>query len=592
MPLVHPVAELEKLSEASTTPLARAMSELARSVVDGDVRAQDSARARLAVLMRQTLRYAILLGRRRVLLEADAATAKASREDRRRQLLENCSATRLLESGLGISPFATSNEGAKPGKRLEFAAPLQMPKTAFDEAIADLLGREPRLAFGYEAVQILYADQHAFALAKSIDIEVTKRVQQAMTTMLRQGTTLESAQDVIGQLGRWTRSYADTVYRTNVATAYSAGRFVQAADPDVEDVFKAFEFVTAGDVDVRHNHEAGHGSIASTRDPIWDRMAPPLGYNSFLPGTRVSGRVVGASRAPYRGPVVHVQTGNGRRLSVTVNHPVLTASGWKPAGLLREGDHLLCYGGQVEALGLRDPRVAALVAPGRRAVHDEHVMPAIEDVYDALRARRDLVQSVLPGVTALDFHGDATSFYRDVDVVRPDRELFRHVETATEQFLGELVLPTAWRPSASGDRTGLLLARPPVLCSFGPAADAHAFADETARQHATADPEFARQAQQALAGGVLLDSVTNVDHDSYSGHVYDLQTEGGWLLASTIVTSNCRCQLELVDVWELEQRGLIRQGQVVRSLNGGALWYPDPGFGGGRPDRRLAGLAA
>lgn len=259
MPLVHPIAEVERLSAASTTPLARVLTEIAQAIVHRDDRAQTAARARLADLLRQTLRYAIVLGRRRVLLEADASVLKATRIERRVQLRENSSAVIYVE-------FATAR------------TPL-MPRIAFDEAIADLLARDDRLAFGYEAVQRLYADEHAFALAQSIDLHVTERVHMALGKMLRTGTTLENAQDVIQELGRWTRGYAETVYRTNVATAYSAGRFIQAADPDVEVVFKAFEFVTAGDVDVRHNHAAGHGAVAGTRDPMWDRLAPPLGYN-------------------------------------------------------------------------------------------------------------------------------------------------------------------------------------------------------------------------------------------------------------------------------------------------------------------------
>ena len=58
--------------------------------------------------------------------------------------------------------------------------------------------------------------------------------------------------------------------------------------------------------------------------------------------------------------------------------------------------------------------------------------------------------------------------------------------------------------------------------------------------------------------------------------MYDLQTSTGWILSQGIVTSNCRCAAEFVSVFDLEKRGLIRNGRVMR--------YLPPGFAQAHPD--------
>ena len=249
MPPVHPVDELERLSFLSTEPLARAVGDLAAARALGDDAAGDRAVARVERLVGQTVRLAALLGARRLLIEADAAAAGVSRFQRR----EAC------------------REWAR-------YVPL-VPGVRFGEAIDELLARRPQLAFGWRAVQRLYDDEYVFSLARSVDLRVTARVQESLAEALRGGLSPDDARRRVAREGGWPESYAQTVYRTTLSTAYSAGRFAQAADPDVRAVFKAFEFVTAGDVDVRHNHAAAEGLVAGADDPLWERYAPPLGYN-------------------------------------------------------------------------------------------------------------------------------------------------------------------------------------------------------------------------------------------------------------------------------------------------------------------------
>lgn len=74
-------------------------------------------------------------------------------------------------------------------------------------------------------------------------------------------------------------AYLETVYRTNIQTAYGAGRFRQITDPDVISVRRFVQYRTAGDNRVRENHRALDGVIFESSSGEWHRIAPPCGFN-------------------------------------------------------------------------------------------------------------------------------------------------------------------------------------------------------------------------------------------------------------------------------------------------------------------------
>lgn len=55
--------------------------------------------------------------------------------------------------------------------------------------------------------------------------------------------------------------------------------------------------------------------------------------------------------------------------------------------------------------------------------------------------------------------------------------------------------------------------------------------------------EFAQDLRAAFPGHIALDRVTQISRRFYRGHVYDLQSVGGWNVAGGILVSNCRCSL-------------------------------------------------
>lgn len=232
--------ELLELVNKSFTGFIPLFEELARSALQRDAERRARAFERLQRRFTALLTFANLLARRRVLLQVDT----------------------------GVFGFAAGE--VPPWTRADFKP---------EEAIRDLVSREPRLAKTAEEVAELYRKEHAFALAWSAEKEITKRVQKEVARALREGKPEPSAVTAIRAIGDWTRAYANTVYRTNVVTAFEAGNQRQAEEPEVAAVAPAFRFTATLDADVRPNHAAAHGLIAGVNDPVWGRFSPPLGYN-------------------------------------------------------------------------------------------------------------------------------------------------------------------------------------------------------------------------------------------------------------------------------------------------------------------------
>lgn len=247
-----PKDELADLQDKATPQFTSAMNALAEAQMAGDQRAYDAATARLAELLEQTITYSDLLGRRRLMLEAKGG---------KKELPEAPAKT------MSMMAFASRKD-----------SPV-LPNVPFTEAVDDILSREPVIARSFRRVGDILRRRHAFALARSASLELTKKIRDTVGRMMREGKGEVRAGEVISRLGDWSAAYGRTVYRTNLATAYSAGRFAQARDPEVSEFVGAFEFQAVQDSDARPHHRAAHGLLASTTDPIWERYSPPLGFN-------------------------------------------------------------------------------------------------------------------------------------------------------------------------------------------------------------------------------------------------------------------------------------------------------------------------
>lgn len=177
-----------------------------------------------------------------------------------------------------------------------------LPRVTFEKALEDMVDRTPvtlRRAADRSAQQIskLYGSGRVVAFANSAEAAVTKRVQDLIGQAIKEGIPEQAAvingrfepgagrlitmgvKAVAEQTANWTEAYAKMSFRTNLNTAVTAGRFRQVQDPDVRQVIPAFRFDSVGDGDTRHNHDAADGLIFKVDNPVWNKIAPPLGYN-------------------------------------------------------------------------------------------------------------------------------------------------------------------------------------------------------------------------------------------------------------------------------------------------------------------------
>lgn len=191
------------------------------------------------------------------------------------------------------------------------SAQVVLPRVTLKEAVQDMIDRTPvtiRRAAERTAQRIaqLYDEGRVVAFARSAEAAVTKRVQALIVQAMREGLGEGEAgmrltmgvEEVRKRTAAWTESYARMAFRTNLNTAVTAGRFRQAQDQDVRAVVPCFRFDAVGDGDTRDNHRAADGLIFKVDNPIWNKIAPPLGYSCrcslsyvTLPELRRMGRV-------------------------------------------------------------------------------------------------------------------------------------------------------------------------------------------------------------------------------------------------------------------------------------------------------------
>lgn len=301
------------------------------------------------------------------------------------------------------------------------------------------------------------------------------------------------------------------------------------------------------------------GSLHGRAFPVGDAPPIPAHLNCVLPGSLVStASVLAAAKSLYRGRVVEVRTEGGRRISVTEKHPVLTSRGWVRASEVRRGDDLVNYPGS--------DREPSGINP-----HDHDVPTAIEEVFRSLEESVGVGSARVPP-SPEDLHGDAVGVEGEVHVVWADGGVSGVGNTSGREHLrdhnfdrapmveGSDPLPSgrnldavlerlrlsAYRVMGGlGESESLGLGRLRHACEHcgGPISRNDSVGDQSTSDDTPVAPEEFRDRLLALPCGVSLDRVVNVDHSSYSGHVYDLQTVSGTINCGGVIIHNCRCVL-------------------------------------------------
>jgi len=164
---------------------------------------------------------------------------------------------------------------------------------AFDEAkfILETLPFEEALRF-FQSKIPLTADEflklarqaqvRAFTVADVAGLDAIKEIQASLTKAIDEGLSLAGWKKAMKEsLGQWgIKGFrAETIYRTNLQTAYQVGRYEQMTDPDVIEMRPYWRYVAVMDEHTRPTHAALHGKVFRSDDPFWDHWYPQNGYN-------------------------------------------------------------------------------------------------------------------------------------------------------------------------------------------------------------------------------------------------------------------------------------------------------------------------
>lgn len=145
------------------------------------------------------------------------------------------------------------------------------------------------------------ANTHAFTVARVTAVDVLEDIRDAVSRAIEEGVSLgefqKSLSEILDRKGwfswkgedaevtfpdgtvrkRLTPWRLETIYRTNVQSAYATGRYRQMLEVAERRPFWMYDAV--GDRRTRPSHAAMDGKVYRFDHPFWDRWYPPNGFN-------------------------------------------------------------------------------------------------------------------------------------------------------------------------------------------------------------------------------------------------------------------------------------------------------------------------
>lgn len=171
---------------------------------------------------------------------------------------------------------------------------------------------------------------------------------------------------------------AQIIYETNLATAYSAGRYAQMTEPETLATFPFWQYVHSGSSHPRLQHLAWNGLVLRADDGWWGTHYPPNGWRCGCWVRPVMREELGGmgKRGPDRAPALEPRTVNvPGRGAVQVPKGIDPGFDYNPGAAWKSG--------QVKPPGEASPppapRIAAFAPPPRASVSERAA--ALADAY-------------------------------------------------------------------------------------------------------------------------------------------------------------------------------------------------------------------
>lgn len=399
-------------------------------------------------------------------------------------------------------------------------------------------------------------------------------IRGTLTEGFHAGESIPQLTRRVREQAQFAEARARAVARTETIMAANGGAMTQAkSQPDVLRPTTK-QWLSTKDGRTRLTHRIANGQQRPLDKPFRIGGASvqfpgdPLGpaaecVNCVIGSTKVSTtKATMVMRSWYEGEIIEIRTAS-QTLTVTPNHPVLTGRGWVAAGKLQPTDDVAC-GHFV----------------GHFSEHDvKHEPTEIAHVYESAAPPRGTQSERRPG----NFHGERREC--EIRVVSPDRGLCIEDVTLSAEELEQftLTLADASNTSVGSAQPCLLTARittddlkrialgtssiigssytsaslldrfvghdPTIL--LGKSAECDAVLDEQASDHVARDVVLTGESELWSAVEVSLHEIVFIGRHPFSGHVFNLSTEGGWFIGNGIITHNCRCTT-LFDVDEVD----------------------------------------
>ena len=430
-------------------------------------------------------------------------------------------------------------------------------------------------------------------------LEQAESVIKSLNKTLASGGTFNDFQKLVAESEIvLPKHYLDNVFRTNIQSAYGHGRWQQQQRN--KDKRQYLMYSAINDSRVRPAHLALNRIVLPIDHPFWLTHYPPLGFRCFLPETKIDGASHGAIKRFYSGKIVKLVTKSGRELRVTANHPILTSRGWVIAELIKQGDNLIAYDRPVESLNangltrkvyndefvptaenlfktfvghaLAIGKASSFKLNGNLFASDSEIH--IDVIDDGLSIKIDSNEGKGVEQRMFVIRNDGTCFETIKACGTPDSGCVvadivlsqdainitgRGVEGSSDFTLADILRLIEIEDSklqlSIGVPTGIPGSRALTLNStwslfdglpldrFGLASSSqdNTLFEELSSNGLSDDSGLFGYLINTHASHVATDPVINVIEDSYSGHVYDFQSDSGLLSADGIITHNCRC---------------------------------------------------
>ena len=124
----------------------------------------------------------------------------------------------------------------------------------------------------------------AFTVSGITSLEVLTGILKQLESALNDGLTAKEFRDSVNEIlvkkgyEGMTPFQADNIFRTNIQTAYSVGRYKQMTDPEVLSRRPYWQYDAVNDERTRPSHLAMDGKVYPADHPFWDTWYPPNGF--------------------------------------------------------------------------------------------------------------------------------------------------------------------------------------------------------------------------------------------------------------------------------------------------------------------------